>query len=240
MLVILSAGIAPGLALLSYFYLKDYYQTEPISVVLKAFMYGVCLVFPVMFLQYILEVEGLINTDFDTSFLSAAILEEFFKWFILMFAIYQHIAFDEPYDGIVYGAAVSLGFATMENTLYLLANGVEHALTRAILPVSSHALFGVIMGFYLGKAKFSAQKIKYYLCVALIVPLFLHGVYDFILLTQKMWIYWIFPFMLCLWWFGLRKVKRARALSDFHAQQSVKRKHNNPFVPLSSSVSERH
>ncbi len=238
MLVILSAGIAPGLALLSYFYLKDYYQTEPISVVLKAFLYGVCLVFPIMFLQYILEAEGIIKTDFDTSFLSAAILEEFFKWFILMFAIYQHIAFDEPYDGIVYGAAVSLGFATMENILYLLANGVEHALTRAILPVSSHALFGVIMGFYLGKGKFSAKKRKYYISVALIIPLFLHGVYDFILLTQKMWIYWILPFMLCLWWFGLRKAKRARILSDFHAEQSVKRKHNT-LVPLSSSVSER-
>ena len=239
MLVILSAGIAPGLALLSYFYLKDYYQTEPITVVLKAFVYGMCLVFPIMFLQYILQAEGIVKTDFDTTFLSAALLEEFFKWFILMFAIYQHIAFDEPYDGIVYGASVSLGFATMENTLYLVANGVEHALTRAILPVSSHALFGVIMGFYLGKAKFSTKKRKYYIGVALVVPFLLHGVYDFILMTQKMWIYWMLPFMMYLWWFGLRKVKRARVLSDFHAAQSVTRKNNNTLVPLSSHVSER-
>lgn len=222
MLVILSAGIAPGLALLSYFYLKDYYETEPISVVLKAFLYGVCLVFPIMFLQYVLEAEGIVHSDFNSS-LSIALLEEFFKWFILMFVIYQHIAFDEPYDGIVYGAAVSLGFASMENILYLLANGVEHALTRAILPVSSHALFGVIMGFYLGKAKFSAHKKIYYLALALIIPFFLHGLYDFILLTQKMWMYWILPFMLYLWWFGLKKVKRARILSDFHAAKVVSR-----------------
>ncbi len=223
MLVILSAGIAPGLALLSYFYLKDHYETEPISVVLKAFLYGVCLVFPIMFLQYVLDVEGVFTTDFDTAFLSAALLEEFFKWFILMVAIYQHIAFDEPYDGIVYGAAVSLGFATMENTLYLLANGVEHAFTRAILPVSSHALFGVIMGFYLGKAKFLAVKRKYYVLLAFIVPFLLHGVYDFILITQKMWVYWMLPFMMYLWWFGLKKVKRARILSDFHAAKSISR-----------------
>ena len=155
-----------------------------------------------------------------------------------MFAIYQHIAFDEPYDGIVYGASVSLGFATMENTLYLIANGVEHAFTRAILPVSSHALFGVIMGFYLGKAKFSAEKenIIFY-CIHR--SFFLHGVYDFILMTQKMWVYWMLPFMMYLWWFGLRKVKRARILSDFHAAQSVTRKNNNTLVPLSSHVSER-
>ena len=231
MLVILSAGIAPGLALLSYFYLKDYYETEPISVVLKAFLYGVCLVFPVMFLQYILETEGIFTSDFDTAFVSTALLEEFFKWFILLFAIYQHVAFDEPYDGIVYGVAVSLGFATMENTLYLLANGVEHALTRAILPVSSHALFGVIMGFYLGKAKFTAVRSKYFLLAAFVVPFILHGVYDFILMTQKMWMYWMLPFMLCLWWFGLKKVKKARVLSDFHAAKAVSNKHNKAIAP---------
>ena len=209
--------------MLSYFYLKDYYETEPISVVLKAFFYGVCLVFPIMFLQYILEKEGVFSTDFDTSFFWIAFLEEFFKWFIFMFAIYQHVAFDEPYDGIVYGAAVSLGFATMENILYLLAHGVEHALTRAVLPVSSHALFGVIMGFYLGKAKFTRVKKRYYISLAILVPFLLHGMYDFILMTQKMWVYWMLPFMLYLWWFGLKKVKRARILSDFHAAKVVSR-----------------
>ena len=66
--------------------------------------------------------------------------------------------FDEHYDGIVYGAAVSLGFATVENILYLFANGLESALGRAILPVSSHALFGVIMGYYLGKQSFLKER----------------------------------------------------------------------------------
>lgn len=222
MLVILSAGIAPGLALLSYFYLKDYYQTEPLSVVLKTFIYGVCLVLPLSFIQYILQSEHILTSNFSTAFVWAALLEEFFKWFILMVAIYQHIAFDEPYDGIVYGAAVSLGYATMENILYLISNGVEYAFTRAILPVSSHALFGVIMGFYLGKAKFTPGKSKFYLLHAFIVPTVLHGVYDFILLHQKMWIYWILPFMIYLWWTGIKKVKKARILSDFHAIRNNK------------------
>ncbi|USK58647.1 glutamic-type intramembrane protease PrsW [Peribacillus asahii] len=223
MLIILSAAIAPGLALLSYFYLKDQYDTEPVSVVLKTFLYGVFLVFPIMFLQYVLETEGVFKTDFGTAFFWASLLEEFFKWFILMFAIYQHVAFDEPYDGIVYGAAVSLGFATMENILYLLANGVEHAFVRAMLPVSSHALFGVIMGYYLGKAKFAVVKNRYYVLAALVVPFLLHGVYDYILITQKMWVYWMMPFMIYLWWFGLKKVKRARILSDFHATNMASR-----------------
>lgn len=108
MLVMLSAAIAPGLALLSYFYLKDQYETEPISVVVKTFLFGVFLVLPIMFIQYVLETEHILNTDLANAFLWAALLEEFFKWFILIYVIYQHVAFDEPYDGIVYGAAVSL------------------------------------------------------------------------------------------------------------------------------------
>jgi protease PrsW len=221
MLVILSAGIAPGLALLSYFYLKDYYETEPVSVVIKAFLFGVFLVFPIMFVQYVLKTENILQGDMENAFLWAALLEEFFKWFLLFFAIYPHVAFDEPYDGIVYGASVSLGFATMENILYLVSNGVEHAFTRAILPVSSHALFGVIMGYYLGKGKFSKGNKKKYVFLALTVPFILHGVYDYILLTQKFWLYWILPFMIFLWWLGLKKVRSARMLSDFHASESI-------------------
>lgn len=57
MMVMLSAGIAPGLALLTYFYLKDHYETEPMSVVIKSFLFGAFLVFPIMFLEYILKAE---------------------------------------------------------------------------------------------------------------------------------------------------------------------------------------
>ncbi|WP_026573312.1 glutamic-type intramembrane protease PrsW [Bacillus sp. UNC438CL73TsuS30] len=216
MLAILSAGIAPGLALLSYFYLKDEYETEPISVVLRTFMYGALLVFPIMFIQHVFETEHLIKSEVIDAFLSSSLLEEFFKWFILFYAIYSHVEFDEPFDGIVYGAAASLGFATVENIFYLVANGIEHAVTRALLPVSSHALFGVIMGFYIGKAKFTeGLKIKW-IILSLLLPFILHGVYDYILITQENWIYIIFPFMIFLWWFGLRKVKTAKILSANH------------------------
>lgn len=124
--------------------------------------------------------------------------------------------FDEPFDGIVYGVAVSLGFATIENIFYLIANGIEHAMTRALLPVSSHALFGVIMGFYFGKAKFSEGNKAIWLILSLVLPFILHGFYDFILLSQENWIVVIFPFMIFLWWYGLRKVKKAKILSANH------------------------
>jgi RsiW-degrading membrane proteinase PrsW (M82 family) len=219
MLGILTAGIAPGLALLSYFYLKDEYDSEPISVVLKTFLYGALLVFPIMFIQHVLDTEHIIKSGLIDAFVSSGLLEEFFKWFILFYTIYQHVEFDEPFDGIVYGVAVSLGFATTENVFYLVANGIEHAVARALLPVSSHALFGVIMGFYFGKAKFTkGHKLKW-IIISLLIPFLLHGSYDYILLTQEHWVYIIFPFMIFLWWFGLRKVKMAKILSAKHLKK---------------------
>ncbi|CAI6282715.1 MULTISPECIES: glutamic-type intramembrane protease PrsW [Bacillus] len=214
MFAIISAGIAPGIALLSYFYLKDQYDNEPVHMVLRSFFLGVVLVFPIMFIQYVLEKENVGGGSFFVSFLSSGFLEESLKWFILMISVYPHAHFDEHYDGIVYGTSVSLGFATLENILYLIGHGVEHAFVRALLPVSCHALIGVIMGFYLGKARFSADKARVkWLILSLVVPSLLHGSYDFILTALSNWIYYMLPFMVFLWWFGLRKAKKARSVN---------------------------
>ncbi|MFC4324149.1 glutamic-type intramembrane protease PrsW [Litchfieldia salsa] len=211
MVAIISAGIAPGLALLSYFYLKDRYDNEPIYMVFRVFIFGAILVFPLMFVQYVLQVEGVFISEFLHAFIASSLLEEFFKWFILMYIVFQHIEFDEPYDGIVYGASVSLGFATFENILYLFGNGLQFAFGRALLPVSSHALFGVIMGYYIGKGKFAPKDKKAkWLILSLFIPFMLHGTYDFILLTQEQWLFYMLPFMVFLWWLGLRKAKKAR------------------------------
>lgn len=211
MLGVISAGIAPGLALLSYFYLRDKYDSEPISMVFRLFVFGAALVFPIMFIQYVIEVETVFSSDLLRAFISISLLEEFFKWFVLFYTVYKHADFDEHYDGIVYGSSISLGFATVENILYLVANGVEFAIGRALLPVSSHALFGVIMGYYFGKAKLSHSKAeKKWIVIALILPFSLHGLYDYIILSTQKWIFLILPFMIFLWWFGLRKVKLAK------------------------------
>ncbi len=217
MLAIFSAGIAPGLALLCYFYLRDKYETEPVTSVARAFIYGALLTFPTMFIQYVLAEEGMTFSVIIEALVIVGFLEEFVKWFSLFYLIYQHVDFDEPYDGIVYATSVSLGFATIENILYLVAHGVEHAFLRALLPVSSHALFGVVMGFYFGKAKFNRDgKEKTYLLLALLIPFLLHGLFDYILYLETVWIYYIVPFMFFLWWFALRKVKQAHILTEQH------------------------
>lgn len=185
MVSIIFASLAPSMALLCFFYLKDQYNSEPIGMVFRSFILGAILVFPVIVLQYAFQEEGLLLGPFSEAFISAALFEEFFKWFILFYTAYKHVQFNQHYDGIVYGVSISLGFAAMENVFYLLANGVDQAFIRALLPVSSHALFGVIMGYYLGKAKFSLKGKKGKLLVlSLLIPWLLHGTYDYILFVQ--------------------------------------------------------
>ncbi|WP_102692532.1 glutamic-type intramembrane protease PrsW [Rummeliibacillus pycnus] len=210
MFVLLSVSIAPALALFSFFYLRNQMATEPRRTLFHTFLYGAILTFPILFLQYIINEEQIFPNIIFQDVLFSGVVEEFFKWFILMIAIYHHIEFDDPYDGVLYGVSISLGFATVENILYMLSFGVNTAFMRALMPVSSHALFGVVMGYYLGKAKFSKKDLSIQCCMlALFAPLILHIIYNFIFTIEGKWTYIMIPFMLFLWWFALRKVKRA-------------------------------
>lgn len=221
MFILLTVAIAPGLALFSYFYLRNDMKTEPHKTLFHSFVYGAVITFPILFIQYVLTEEGVLTHPFVQHVLFTSTLEEFFKWFLLYLAIYHHVEFDDPYDGILYGASISLGFATVENILYLLSYGVDTAFMRALLPVSSHALFGVVMGYYLGKSKFT-NKTKKYLAFALGAPILLHAMYNGILMLQDTWLYVMIPFMLFLWTFALHKVKKAHAHLVSHLYEQNK------------------
>jgi len=87
--------------------------TEPRKTLLRTFIFGLLITFPIMFIQYVMQEEEIITNSFLLDVLFSSALEEFFKWFIIFAFIYRHVEFDDPYDGILYGAAASLGFATL-------------------------------------------------------------------------------------------------------------------------------
>lgn len=224
MFIILSAAIAPGLALFSYFYLRNQMATEPRKTLLQSFIFGALITFPIMFIQYVIQAEGTIKNQYISDVLFSSGIEEFFKWLVIFVVIFRHIEFDDPYDGILYGAGVSLGFATVENVLYLLSFGINTAFLRAILPVSSHALFGVVMGYYFGKSKFAKNdKQTEYLLLSFLTPVTLHLIYNSILTFEGYWVYLIAPFMFYLWWTALKKVK----LAHQHLVQHLYEQKNN-------------
>jgi len=243
-LTILVAAVTPGVALLFYFYLKDKYDAEPLHMVVRMFLLGFLVVLPITIVQ-----QGLLRAFGDNPYLFAfgisSGVEEAFKWFVLFHFIYNHTEFDEPYDGILYAVAVALGFATLENIMYAfqLKASFGALLLRGLLPVSGHAMFGVVMGYYMGRAKFAnPSQRKKFLLLSLLMPLLWHGVYDIILnLSGHYWLWYIIPFMALMWYGGMDKVVKANNRSPFRFLKKEEPFDRTMQKPTSSrtSISEK-
>lgn len=182
-------AIAPTLAILFYIYIKDKYEKEPKTLALKGLFFGIIISMPIVFTENILErfapYGNTIYYAFFISFVVASFVEEAYKYIVLYFLIWKNKNFNEPFDGIVYGVFVSLGFAGVENILYVLNpkyGGIYTALGRAIFSVPAHALFGLFMGYYMSINKFKIKK--YTIILSFVVPFFLHGIYDILLFTN--------------------------------------------------------
>jgi protease PrsW len=160
-----------------------------------------------------LALGGLWARAFDAVVL-AALCEELPKWLAFLL-VYRWNEFDEPLDGVVYGVALALGFATVENVLCVARDGLGVGVLRAVFAVPAHALFGAVMGFYVGRAKFGGGARL--LALALAAAVAFHGAYDFVLQTLRgLWMYAVVGAgSVALWVFVLRRVHRAQAASPF-------------------------
>jgi RsiW-degrading membrane proteinase PrsW (M82 family) len=118
--------------------------------------------------------------QFANAFLKVAFIEELSKFIFIRFILYYNKNFNEPYDGIIYAVMVGMGFATLENIIYVFQYGVGTGILRMFTAVPAHATFAILMGFYLGKAKFEHKK-SYYALYALGVATLFHGAYDYCL-----------------------------------------------------------
>jgi protease PrsW len=217
MLLLIGCAVAPAVALMSYFYIRDLYDAEPLRLVGLLFLVGMLSAIPVMYAVNWLD--SFITSPYLHAFGAVAVVEELSKYLLTCWFALRHREFDEEYDGIVYAVAASLGFATVENLMKLLNyGGWETVYVRTLFTMPGHALFGVIMGFYLGKAKFAWQKEKRVLLylLAFIYPWAIHGTYDSLLQSDQILVVALtVPFMVWLWINGLRKVRHAQQRSPF-------------------------
>lgn len=179
-------AILPSLLLIWFFYKRDIHP-EPRGVLIKTFLLGVLTVIPVLIVAIPVMLFAPVNTHplligCFVAFCCAAIPEEFFKFVVLTRYSARNTAFDEPMDGVVYGVTASLGFATLENILYVLGSGWTIAITRAFTAVPMHAFLGAIVGYYVGQARFN-PRLGITAWRGLRMAILLHGLYDVGLLT---------------------------------------------------------
>ena len=134
-------------------------------------------------------------------------------------------------DGIVYAVCVSMGFATVENVMYVFEDP-SCAWGRALFAVPGHFLFAVLMGFFLSLAKFTVKHKFRNWTMTLLAPILAHGIYDAILMVSDVasegWsllltiVFYVFIFL--LWRLGLKKISQHVESSPFRYWREFKDK----------------
>ena len=190
-------AILPVMVILFYVYYKDD-NKEPFKLLLRLFIAGTLSCGIVLFFSDLLSNLSIVFSPTTKkgflgmiiySFVGVALVEEITKWIMVYIFGYHSKEFDEPYDGLVYAVFVSLGFAFIENIIYVMvSNSIYTALVRALCAVPSHACDAIFMGYHLSIAKEYAiknnkkEKNKH-LLLSILMPTFLHGVYDYCLIS---------------------------------------------------------
>ena len=184
--ILLITALLPAILLWIYIWKKDT-KKEPTSWLMKAFLWGIAICFPVVLMEYgiryvLFGESGEPSSLFGTTvkaFLEAALPEEAFKLLALWIVLRKNPYFDEHFDGIVYAVCIGLGFAVLENINYVFSEngGLATAILRAFLAVPGHYAFAILMGYYYSIYHFVDRSPKVAACV-LLVPVLAHGVYD--------------------------------------------------------------
>ena len=190
-LIVIAAAVLPAILLWLYIWKKDT-QKEPTAWLVKAVLWGVAICIPVALVEGGIEallfgMDGKTSSLLGTTtlaFVVAALPEETFKLFALWMVLRKNPYFDEHFDGIVYAICVGLGFAALENIMYVFSeeDWVSTAIVRALLAVPGHYAFAILMGYYYSVYHFVDHSPKVAACV-LLVPILAHGAYDAIAMS---------------------------------------------------------
>ena len=210
-------GFAPGLYWLWYFYQRDKLEPEPKKLVLVSYFLGILAAGLVIFIHMPFK-----WNYFISAVIAAPILEELAKFLMVWAYLYRNKNFSEPMDGIVYAAAVALGFASIENGLYLfrinqqakflLSNVI---LIRAFLSVPAHALFSGIWGYALGRYKFDKKKNRFIVLYGLLLAMLLHAVFNYVCLIPIYSSFGLLILTAAMWMLINKKILKAEKDSPY-------------------------
>lgn len=184
-LELIALAVAPGLAIGIYIYWKDKWEKEPLHWLLLAFLLGVLSIVPTAVLSVVAQLLGSdpqsesVWVSLLSCILGIGLIEEFCKFIFIRWFIYPKRVFNEPFDGITYCVMAAMGFATLENIMYVTEHGVATGIMRAFLSVPAHASWGILLGFALGIKKTNPGLPV--LVPTLLFAATLHGLFDFFL-----------------------------------------------------------
>jgi protease PrsW len=190
-MLLLALAIAPGVAICLFIYSKDKYDKEPLRYLVVSFLLGMLSTFPPLIIQTLVgDIRGkavhhvLLSYTFF-AYIIVALSEEGSKFMMLRLYTYPKKIFNQPFDGIVYAVMVGMGFATVENIEYVFHYGIQTGVIRFFLSVPAHAAFAVLMGYYVGLARFNPSKRAWLMWKGLLIAVFFHGSFDLCIFLQQ-------------------------------------------------------
>ncbi len=218
-MLLVFVALAPIFVILFYIYFRDKYEKEPIQILILTFLFGAAITLPLYYIEPLLQDfwnvkfakdSGKIPGVFYTAFVVAALSEELFKFAALYILIWKNKNFNELFDGIIYAVFIAMGFAAVENILYVFTSGLQTGVLRIFTAVPLHALLGINMGYFFALARFSDKKKRpVYLAFAFLLPFVLHGIYDFILMTEnEILLVFFIPYIILIYIYAFIKMKK--------------------------------
>ena len=218
-LKLLYIALGPGIAIAVYIHYSDRWEPKPRIMVIKAFLFGGLACFPTAYVETVFErvfgLENIFNGNLGGlwfekvfyAFIGVALVEELCKFLFLKGFLYDDQEFSKPFDGIVFGGILGCGFATVENLFYVFRMGQATGMMRLFTAVPTHAFLGIILGYFMGRAKFSFEPEKE-IWKGLVLVVALHGTYNTASFVSAEWSFpVIFGIVFLSIYFGLRAKK---------------------------------
>ncbi len=220
LLLLVIIAILPPLAFMLYIHRLDRIEEEPHGLILKALVLGAIAVIPAALVEVLLgmipifSAGGIIGAALK-SFIVIAPIEEAVKLGVVLLFIWNSSHFNEENDGIVYTGAAAIGFALLENIFYVLQSGLGTGIMRAVTSIPLHTFTGVLMGYFVGIAKFAPDTGKRNRTVwtGFVIAYLIHAVYDTLVLSATAAALLIIPLVVALFVFGIIYLKKGAEFS---------------------------
>jgi protease PrsW len=217
---LLILAVLPGIILLAIILFMDRNEREPLGIVLKVLLLGAASCIPAIIIELVLgvipifKIGGFAGAAF-ISFIQVAPVEEFCKLSVVLLFVWKNNNFNEENDGIVYVGASALGFAIFENIFYVTSGGFSTGIIRALTAMPLHCFTGVLMGYFVGLAKFAGnrKKTKNLIITGFIIAWLIHSVYDTFALSGTEVAVLLIPLVIGLIVFGIIYLQKGHALS---------------------------
>ena len=222
--VYLAIALLPVFYLMYYIYKHDVHEKEPSKLLLHLFLLGILSALPAILLESVGEVL-IAWMNVSPAFYPVVVatmvglVEEGCKLFFLYRRSWNDPNFNYRYDGIVYAVFVSLGFAAIENVMYVFQYGLVTGFMRAILAVPAHMGFAVVMGTFYGRAKLAhirgdQKEKKANLILAYCAPVFLHAFYDACAISENTVAFYLFVVFVIAMYFIIYRLIKQEARTD--------------------------